>query len=83
MNEDEVIISMAGHSMGGIIARSSLKHLPKKFDKFGFYCSLSSPHLGYLNGVDQKIMAGLWVIDKIKPVLSLKQLSMKDNSNPR
>ena len=37
--------------MGGIISRAALKYLPRKFDKFGFYFSLSSPHLGYLNGV--------------------------------
>ena len=51
MDEDSVIINFVGHSMGGIIARSSLKHLTKFKDQFGFFCSLSSPHLGYLNGV--------------------------------
>ena len=51
MDEDSVIINFVGHSMGGIIARSSFKHLTKFKDQFGFFCSLSSPHLGYLNGV--------------------------------
>jgi hypothetical protein len=62
--------------MGGIIARASLRHL-KDFEKqFGFYFSLSSPHLGYLNGVDLKIKAGLWFMRKTNKVLSLDQLSM-------
>lgn len=28
-------------------------------------------------------MAGLWVINKLKPTRSLEQLTMKDSSNPR
>jgi hypothetical protein len=69
--------------MGGIIARASFRHLAKYKDQFGFYCSLSSPHLGYLNGVDNKIKAGLWVLRKWKPIVSLDQLSMEETKNPR
>lgn len=76
MDEDTVILNFVGHSMGGVIARSSLKYLAKFKDQLGFYCSLSTPHLGYLNGVDNKIKAGLWVIRKWKPIKSLDQLSM-------
>lgn len=76
MDEEKVIINFVGHSMGGIIARASFQHLMKYKDQFGFYCSLSSPHLGYLNGVDNKIKAGLWVLRKWKPIVSLDQLSM-------
>jgi len=76
MDEDKVILNFVGHSMGGIIARASLKHLTKYKEQLGFFCSLSSPHLGYLNGVDNKIKAGLWVLRKWKPITSLDQLSM-------
>ena len=69
--------------MGGIISRACLKHLLKFKDQFGFFCSLSSPHLGYLNGVDNKIKAGLWVLRKWKPIKSLDQLAMEDNKKLR
>lgn len=69
--------------MGGVIARASLRHLQKYKEQLGFYCSLSSPHLGYLNGVDNKIKAGLWVLRKWKPIVSLDQLSMEEAKNPR
>jgi hypothetical protein len=57
--------------MGGIIARASLKHLQKYNNQFGFFCSLSSPHLGYLNGVDGLIKVGLWALRKWKSIKSL------------
>ena len=79
LNQKEVILNFISHSMGGIIARASLKHL-KKFEKqLGFFCSLASPHLGYLNGTDGMIKAGLWVMRKMKETKSLDQLSMQDS----
>lgn len=51
--------------MGGIIARAALPHLKEFWGQFGFYCSLSSPHLGYLSGADNMIKAGLWVMRKM------------------
>ena len=84
LDTEKAIINFIGHSMGGIIARCSLKHLNQEFSQqFGFFCSLSSPHLGYLNGVDSMIKAGLWMIKKFKPVQSLSQLSMEDHKNRR
>lgn len=79
-----MIISLVGHSMGGLIARASLKYISEKFkNQFGFFCSLSSPHLGYLHGVDGMIKAGLWAILKFKPILSLQQMNMEDNKDLR
>lgn len=70
--------------MGGIIARAAIKHLVKKYyDKFGFFFTLSTPHLGYLNGVDGMIKAGLWAILKFKPIKSLQQLKMDDSKDFR
>lgn len=39
-------ISFIGFSMGGIIARGVIENLLQYKDKFGFFMSLSSPHLG-------------------------------------
>lgn len=67
--------------MGGIIARASLKYLKDYEKQLGFYCSLSSPHLGYMNGTDSMIKAGLWVMRKMmKESKSLDQLSMVDSA---
>lgn len=79
-----MILNFVGHSMGGIVARAGVKYLMKKYyNQFGFFCSLSSPHLGYLNGVDGMIKAGLWAILKFKPIKSLQQLKMEDEKDPR
>jgi len=69
--------------MGGIIARAALPFLDKFKDQMGFFFSLSSPHLGYLNGVDTMIKAGLWVMRKTNSILSLDQLAMEDTSHLR
>jgi hypothetical protein len=50
--------------MGGIVVRAALKYLKAFENQFGFYCSLSSPHLGYMNGTDSMIKAGMWVMRK-------------------
>lgn len=69
--------------MGGIIARASLKYLKVYENQLGFFCSLSSPHLGYMNGTDNMIKAGFWVMRKMmKESKSLDQLAMVDSNNP-
>lgn len=79
MDKNQVILNFIGHSMGGIVARTAVKYLMKEYyHQFGFFSSLSSPHLGYLNGVDGMIKAGLWAILKFKPIKSLQQLKMDD-----
>ena len=64
LEKDELILNFVGHSMGGIIARASLKYLSDYWDNLGFFCSLSSPHLSYQNGTDNMIKAGLWFMKK-------------------
>jgi triacylglycerol esterase/lipase EstA (alpha/beta hydrolase family) len=71
LDETKIIINLVGHSMGGIIARAALKHLGSFQNQFGFYCSLGTPHLGYLNGVDGLIKVGLWALRKWKTIKSL------------
>jgi len=69
--QENVIINLVGHSMGGVIARASLVHLDKYKHQMGFFCSLSSPHLGYLNGVSGLVKVGLWAIRRWKKIISL------------
>lgn len=79
----EAVINFIGHSMGGIIARACLAHIPQFRKQLGFFFSLSTPHLGYLNGVDAKIKAGLWFMRKMNKVTSLDQLAMEDSESPK
>lgn len=81
VEEDEVIINMVGHSMGGVIARAALQHLDRFRQQMGFFFSLSSPHLGYLNGVDTMVKTGLWFMRKMNKLKSLDQLSLEDSKN--
>lgn len=69
--------------MGGIIARACLAHIPQFRTQLGFFLSLSTPHLGYLSGVDAKIKAGLWFMRKMNKVTSLDQLALEDAESPR
>lgn len=64
--------------MGGIIARACLSYIPHFHSQLGFFFSLSTPHLGYLNGVDTMIKAGMWFMRKMNKVKSLDQLAMED-----
>jgi hypothetical protein len=64
--------------MGGVIARASLLYLQNFSEQFGFFFSLSSPHLGYLHGVDTMIKAGLLFMRKMNKIRSLDQLAMED-----
>jgi triacylglycerol esterase/lipase EstA (alpha/beta hydrolase family) len=41
-------ISLIGHSLGGLIIRAALPHLAEYSSKFHLFCSMGSPHLGYL-----------------------------------
>lgn len=59
---DESVFSFVGHSMGGLIARASLKYMPELENKLGFYCSIGTPHLGYISGGLTK--TGLWMARK-------------------
>lgn len=51
-------LSFIGHSLGGIIIRSSLPYLQDYKDKMYTFFSLSSPHLGYMYNSSKVIDAG-------------------------
>eukprot|EP00802_Teleaulax_amphioxeia_P016967 Tamp_17106.p1 GENE.Tamp_17106~~Tamp_17106.p1 ORF type:complete len:301 (+),score=57.98 Tamp_17106:74-904(+) len=77
-------LSFIGHSMGGIITRAALAHplLRKYRPKMHTYCSLGSPHLGYIYTDNSFVDGGLWFLKKIKNSASLHQFSLTDSKNP-
>ena len=59
-------ISFVGHSLGGLIIRSALTFLMDLKDKFHTIMTLSSPHLGYMQGGSKLVSAGMWFLKKWK-----------------
>jgi len=45
--------------MGGVIIRSALKYLNDYKDKFYFFMTLSSPHLGYMYNSSKIVDLGI------------------------
>ena len=74
-------ISFIGHSIGGVIIRAALPNLEEFKDKFWFYISLSSPHLGYVYSDSTLIKTGIWVLNRWKGSKSLEQFMQNDNSD--
>ena len=50
-------------------------------DKFWFYISLSSPHLGYVYSDSTLIKTGMWVLKRWKGSKSLEQFMQNDNKD--
>jgi hypothetical protein len=46
------------------------------------YCSLGSPHLGYIYTDNTFVDGGLWFLKKIKNSASLHQFALTDSKNP-
>ena len=74
-------ISFIGHSIGGVIIRAALPSLEEFKDKFWFYLSLSSPHLGYSFSDSTLIKTGIWVLKRWKGSKSLEQFMQNDNKD--
>ncbi len=74
-------ISFIGHSIGGVIIRAALPNLEEFKDKFWFYISLSSPHLGYVFSDSTLIKTGMWVLKKWKASKSLEQFMQNDHQD--
>jgi len=64
-----------------LIIRAALPHLKEFSNKFHFYISLSTPHLGFLYTPSKLIDAGLWFLKKWKKSKCLDQFSLSDNTN--
>ena len=72
-------LSFIGHSLGGLIIRAALPYLEEHSDKMHLFMTLSSPHLGIIEGCSKLIRAGLWILNNFKKCDSLKQLSFADS----
>ena len=71
-------ISLIGHSLGGLIIRAALPHLAEYSEKFHLFCTMGTPHLGYLQSQNKMLDAGLWFMKNWKKSPCLTQLSMSD-----
>lgn len=47
-------------------------------DKFHTFMSFSSPHIGYKVNASSVIEAGIWVLQKVKNSICLRQLTMSE-----
>lgn len=64
-------ISFIGHSLGGVIIRSSLRFMEDYKDKFYTFLTFSSPHLGYLYHSSKIFDAGMWFLKRWKKSICL------------
>jgi surfactin synthase thioesterase subunit len=78
----EFEVSFICHSMGGLIARASLKYLQSHKTRFNHFVTICSPHLGYLYHSSALISTSLWILNKLRKDPSMIQLTMEDNSDP-
>ena len=61
--------------------RAAVPYLSSTLRKKLFtFISLSSPHLGYDQSSSHLISAGMWMMQKVRPCQSLKELQMKDST---
>ena len=72
-------ISFIGHSLGGLIIRSSLKYLQLYKKNFKSFITLCSPHLSYLHHTSTLVTTSLWVMNKLKKDQSMIELTMQDH----
>eukprot|EP00917_Polyrhabdina_sp_WS-2016_P007369 GHVP01016438.1.p1 GENE.GHVP01016438.1~~GHVP01016438.1.p1 ORF type:complete len:739 (+),score=106.11 GHVP01016438.1:627-2843(+) len=70
-------VSFLGYSLGGIIARAALQHLPEFQDKFQTFLSLATPHLG-IRTPDKFYNIGVWIFKKLSKSIALSQLTLDD-----
>ena len=77
-------LSFIGHSLGGIIVRAALTHplLRQHRAKLHTFCSLGSPHLGYLYTDNSLVDGGLWFLKKVKNSTALHQFALTDSKDP-
>jgi predicted alpha/beta hydrolase family esterase len=75
-------ISFIGHSLGGVIIRTALPHLPQYKPYFFSFVSLSSPHLGCQQNKSSLVNIGMTFMDKFQKDVVISQLNMTDHDDP-
>lgn len=75
-------ISFIGHSLGGVIIRTALNHLPQFKAYFFSFVSLSSPHLGCQQNKSSLVNIGMTFMEKVQKDQVISQLNMTDHEDP-
>lgn len=57
-------INFMGYSLGGIIARASLKHLERYKEMMNVFISFASPHAGICDSSNPLVSMGIWFLTK-------------------
>lgn len=75
-------LSFIGFSMGGIIARGTVKNLGEYHQRLGFFITLSSPHIGLSIVQNFLFNFGFFFMKAIrKNDSAINELSLKDQKN--
>jgi predicted esterase len=68
-------INFIGYSLGGIIARESIKHLERYKDLMNVFISFASPHAGICDASNFLVRTGIWFLTNFEKNKNLKQLN--------
>ncbi|CEF68048.1 Domain of unknown function DUF676, lipase-like domain-containing protein [Strongyloides ratti] len=84
MKNKPVKISFVAHSLGGLIIRSmfNITRVDTLIPYLHTFLTLNSPHCGLMY-MDKKTSLGINIIKWWKQSMSLYQLTLRDNTNPR
>ena len=71
-------ISMIGHSLGGLVIRTAIKHLKRYKERFHTLITLGTPHWGYVHSKSRLLSVGMWFYDKMSKDQLLTQIRLAD-----
>jgi len=74
-------ISFVGFSLGGILARESLRHLDQYKEQMHFFISFASPHVGICDASNPLVRTGIWFLTNFEKNKNLKQLNCEPNQD--
>ncbi|KAK2195351.1 bifunctional Domain of unknown function DUF676 [Babesia duncani] len=76
-------LSFVGHSLGGLVIRSAIRHLEEYKNLFYAFISLTAPHLGFAYCQNKIFQTGVRLFSRVKSSSSLKEMTLMDESKPR
>ena len=74
-------VNFIGYSLGGIIARESLKHLQRFKELMNVFISFASPHAGIRDASNPLVRTGIWFLTNFDKNKNLKQLNCQPNDD--
>jgi hypothetical protein len=69
-----------GHSLGGLIIRAALPHIPELYPILYTYMSFGTPHLGCRTNTSMLVKTGLKIMSKFTGHKSLNQMNLSDKT---